>query len=234
MMPGGGQGVGPGAQMGPGGIGGATPGGGAPPRAPGGPAGPGGNVPQISNERRPGLNYGSVKKAATNCEACDGMGADETGTPCPQCKGQGQLLSYPYDVDPVKNFGKVWQNPPIDTTGSIPEPEQYSENHPLTLHVEDHAGHQKFPTSMSQAWSYDFEPYTHASSAHTDVSDGASAWYTLGHDPETLRTDSKSATVTVDEESDGVRTRERRDDDTVVRLPRASKKRKYRLLDEES
>jgi hypothetical protein len=48
-------------------MGGATPGGGAPPRGPGGagaPAGGGGGAPAISNERRPGLNYGgSVKQA---------------------------------------------------------------------------------------------------------------------------------------------------------------------------
>lgn len=49
--------------LGPGGMGGTPPGGGPPPAAPQA-AGPRGTVPEISNERRPGLNYGSVQKTA--------------------------------------------------------------------------------------------------------------------------------------------------------------------------
>ncbi len=54
----------PGGALGPGGVGGTPPGGGPPPTAPQAP-GPPGTVPQVSNERRPGLTYNTHVESAT-------------------------------------------------------------------------------------------------------------------------------------------------------------------------
>lgn len=58
-----------GGGLGPGGIGGPVPGGGAPPAGPT-PPGPPGSVPEVSNERRPGLTY-NTKTAATDVNWLD-------------------------------------------------------------------------------------------------------------------------------------------------------------------
>lgn len=127
----------PGA-LGPGGVGGATPGGGAPPRG-GMQPGPAGIVPDISNERRPGLNYGGSVKSDLE-DSTDG----DFEVTCPHC-----------------------------------------------------------------------------GESHCDCG------------TKELHKQVKAVTVPVDDSVTGMRPHEAREDDTVVRLPRASNKRKYRLLDED-
>jgi len=82
-------------QLGPGGMGGAVPGGGPPARG-GQEAGPAGSVPAISNERRPGLNYGgkvdaSKKKGGTEEKALQTDTLDDTLTPEPSGNGVRKL-----------------------------------------------------------------------------------------------------------------------------------------------
>jgi hypothetical protein len=208
-------------QLGPGGIGGATPGGGAPPRG-GMQPGPAGTVPDISNERRPGLFYGGSVE-----DGPDGDFELEDSGP-----------RYPYNIDPGQ-YGKIVNFPPIDQVAGIPEPDHYrGENHPLTLHLDGNKGHRQYKTDCSNAWSQNFSPYELASGSYETTDPSDSAWFTYGHppdeNPEDLKHQGKTDTVHDDEsESEGVRTKEARVDDTVIRLPQASKKRRYRLLDED-
>jgi hypothetical protein len=154
--------------LGPGGVGGAVPGGGAPPRAPGGPAGGSGNAPAISNERRPGLNYGGSKKKGSKYKGYEIV------------KGED-----PYNIE-----------------------DGYT-------HEVHHPEYGMIGTAQGVADA--------KSIADSDMAERAA-----------LQSAKEAANVEVDDSAeDGVRTRERRDEDTVVRLPRASKKRNYRLLDED-
>lgn len=162
-------GAAPGSQLGPGGMGGTPPGGGAPPRAPGGAGapGPGGSVPQISNERRPGLNYGSVKEGASTYKGYSiERGEDE----------MNNEAGYTHEVHHPE-YGMIGTAQGVTDAKSI---------------------------------------------VNSDIAER-----------QNLQSASSASSVGVDDIEDGLRTRERRDDDTVVRLPRASNKRKYRLLDED-